>query len=192
MPELTSPAVAAGTVSGVEQPVLGFDGFEVRPWLAEDLTALVEAYAAPDIRQWHARTMTSDEAAEWIAQRSQRWADERGADWAVVDADGVVGRVGLRTMDLAGGLGEAAYWTMPAARGRGVAVGALRTMSEWWFGEIGLHRLDVLHSTANPASCRVAEKAGFAYEGTLRSLVLHVDGWHDMHLHARIDSARDT
>ncbi|MGO8889299.1 MAG: GNAT family N-acetyltransferase [Streptosporangiaceae bacterium] len=39
---------------------------------------------------------------------------------------------------------------------------------------------------ANTASCRVAAKAGFAAEGIQRSAVLHADGWHDMHVHARI------
>ena len=43
-----------------------------------------------------------------------------------------------------------------------------------------------MHSTANAASCRVAEKAGFAPEGVLRQSVRHLDGWHDMHLHARV------
>ena len=32
----------------------------------------------------------------------------------------------------------------------------------------------------------MAAKAGFALEGTKRSALLHADGWHDMHLHARI------
>ncbi|MDQ2877330.1 MAG: hypothetical protein M3Y33_21975 [Actinomycetota bacterium] len=31
-----------------------------------------------------------------------------------------------------------------------------------------------------------AMKAGFAYEGTRRRACLHADGWHDLHLHARI------
>jgi len=39
---------------------------------------------------------------------------------------------------------------------------------------------------ANPASCRVAVKSGFEAEGTERGAELHTDGWHDMHLHARI------
>ncbi|HVB43153.1 MAG TPA: GNAT family protein [Streptosporangiaceae bacterium] len=48
-----------------------------------------------------------------------------------------------------------------------------------------------MHSTMNPASCRVAGNAGFAYEGTKRREALHRDGWHDMHLHARLaDDAR--
>ena len=50
-----------------------------------------------------------------------------------------------------------------------------------------MHRIDVEHSTRNSASCRVAAKAGFVPEGTKMSAALHVDGWHDMHLHARIN-----
>ena len=41
------------------------------------------------------------------------------------------------------------------------------------------------HSPGDPASCRVAEKSGFALEGTRVRSLLHDDGWHDMHLHGR-------
>jgi RimJ/RimL family protein N-acetyltransferase len=54
------------------------------------------------------------------------------------------------------------------------------------FTHVGLHRIELSHSAVNPASCRIAEKAGFAYEGTKRRQGLHQDGWHDMHLHARL------
>ena len=33
---------------------------------------------------------------------------------------------------------------------------------------------------------RVAEHAGYPLEGTKRRESLHRDGWHDMHLHARL------
>jgi len=56
----------------------------------------------------------------------------------------------------------------------------------WVFGELQLHRLEVAHSTLNPASCRVALNAGYQFEGTKRGEGLHTDGWHDMHLHARL------
>ena len=60
------------------------------------------------------------------------------------------------------------------------------------FGQVGLHRIELLHSTGNAASCRVAEKAGYVLEGTKRRQGLHADGWHDMHLHARLrDDARE-
>ena len=43
-----------------------------------------------------------------------------------------------------------------------------------------------MHATANQASCAVATGAGFEVEGTARRGLLHEDGWHDMHLHARL------
>ena len=62
---------------------------------------------------------------------------------------------------------------------------ALTAMTEWLF-TLGLHRVELMHSVLNEPSCRVAAKQGFELEGTRRSALLHPDGWHDMHLHARI------
>jgi len=39
----------------------------------------------------------------------------------------------------------------------------------------------------NLPSSRVAIEAGFDFEGVKRCAGLHLDGWHDMHLHARIN-----
>jgi RimJ/RimL family protein N-acetyltransferase len=76
---------------------------------------------------------------------------------------------------------------LPAARGTGVAARAVGALVGWALGDVGLHRLELVHAVANTASCRVAGKAGYALEGTLRSAMLHADGWHDMHLHARVN-----
>ena len=75
---------------------------------------------------------------------------------------------------------------LPPARGRRVAATALHAVTDWLFAELGLHRIELTHSTANPASCRVAELAAFQLEGVKRQEALHPDGWHDMHLHARL------
>ena len=102
---------------------------------------------------------------------------ERDGCWAVTDGAGVVlGRVALREIRLADGVAECTYWVLPAARGRGVATAATVAVARWAVDELGLHRLLLLHSTANPASCRVAAKAGFALEGNLRSAMRHPDG----------------
>lgn len=84
------------------------------------------------------------------------------------------------------GLGTVSYWVAPAGRGRGIAPRALREVSAWALHDLGLHRIEVEHSTANAASCRVAAKAGYVWESTKRSQMLHFDGWHDMHLHVML------
>lgn len=74
-----------------------------------------------------------------------------------------------------------------------MATTALSALTTWAFNQLNLHRMELNHSTMNPASCRVAENAGYLLEGTKRSEALHSDGWHDMHLHACItdDPRRD-
>ena len=186
MPSFVAPVIAPGTVARVPQPVLRPAGLTVRPWRASDLADVVRAYAQPDIQRWHVQSLDRLEAERWIRSRHDRWRNEQGADWAVTDDTGVLGRIGLTQLDLAGGVGEVVYWLLPEARGRGVAAQALGALSDWAFDRLGLHRLELTHSTHNAASCRVAQAALFALEGTRRACGLHADGWHDMHLHARL------
>jgi ribosomal-protein-alanine N-acetyltransferase len=187
MANLVPPVMAPGRLARLEQPVLRGDGLMLRPWRGEDAALVSAAYQDPGIQLWHARSLDEEEAAAWIAHWPERWQAETGAGWAVSPSSGLVvlGQLSLRRIDLAEGLAEISYWVLPAARGRQVAARALGVVSRWAFA-FGLHRIEVHHSTRNPASCRVAERAGYPLEGTKRSQALHTDGWHDMHLHARL------
>jgi RimJ/RimL family protein N-acetyltransferase len=189
MPYLVTPVVPAGRMRDREQPVLrGQGGLVLRPWEASDAPVVLEAYQDPAIQQWNLRTFDSlAEAGAWIAQWEGQWLAERDGCWAVTDGAGaVLGRAALRGVRLMDGVAECTYWVLPAARGRGVATRATVAMARWALHDLGLHRLELQHSTANPASCRVAAKAGFGLEGTRRGAMQHPDGWHDMHLHARL------
>ena len=46
----------------------------------------------------------------------------------------------------------------------------------WAFATVSLERVEPCHAVANPASGRVAEKAGFTLEGRLRRSFRHGDG----------------
>jgi RimJ/RimL family protein N-acetyltransferase len=175
-------------MAAVAQPSIDGNGVRLRPWRPDDRAAVLTAYSDPDIQHWHARSMTELEADAWIASWSGRWSGESGAGFAVELDGAVAGQISLRRIDLAEGLAEVSYWVLPAARGAGVAGRALGALTDWSFGSLGLHRIEVCHSTANPASCAVASRAGFVLEGTKRGEAMHADGWHDMHLHARLSS----
>ena len=112
-PPWSNPSFAVGTFAARTQPELIADDLVLRPWVSGDAATIVTAYDDPAIQQWHARTMTRVEATEWIESRTARWSAEIGADWAVTTANGLVGRVGLRTLDLSQAQGEAAYWVAP-------------------------------------------------------------------------------
>ncbi|WP_405432743.1 GNAT family N-acetyltransferase [Micromonospora sp. NBC_00617] len=188
MPLLVTPAVPAGRLAAQEQPHLQVrPGLTLRPWRDEDAPLVRAAFECPAIQRWHVRRLDDDaEARAWTAQWAGRWRDETDASWAIVDADDrPLGQVGLRRVLLAEASADVSYWVLPAARGTGLATDALLALTRWSFG-VGLHRLALEHSTANAASCRVATRAGFAVEGVARESVRHADGWHDMHLHARL------
>jgi RimJ/RimL family protein N-acetyltransferase len=79
------------------------------------------------------------------------------------------------------------YWTTPSARGRGVAAAGVDAACRWGFGALPVDRIELCHSVGSAASGRVAEKAGFTYEGRLRRLYRYGDGVeHDELLWARL------
>ena len=188
MPELVGPVLAAGSLGSAEQPSLTVDELVLRPWALTDAPALVRAYRDPGIQRWHARWLDSlAEAEELIAGWRDTWPGERECHWAVAElgTGALLGRMALKQLDLVDGDAALAYWTAPDARGRGVCTRAVGALTAWAFGA-GFHRLHLEHSVANPASCRVATKAGFAPEGVRRQAARHADGWHDMHVHSRL------
>jgi RimJ/RimL family protein N-acetyltransferase len=190
VPYALPPVVPAGRLSSMAQPVLAAGGeFVLRPWDVSDAGVLLDAAADPAIQKWHKwRLDNADEARGSIEGWQRAWQEEREAHWAVARRadDVLVGRMALIGLRLARGVAEVAYWTPPWARGLGVAPVALSALSEFAFSGLGFHRLELVHSVANQASCRVAAKVGYALEGTMRGQSPHDDGIHDAHLHARI------
>jgi len=187
VPSLVAPVLEPGQLSAAAQPTLRAGPILLRPWATTDAADVVEAYQEPEIQRWHARSMTLAEAEQWIADANTAWINETGASWAVDHKGRLVGRMTLKFFlgDSCAGVG---YWTRHQHRGKGVAPQALVAATRWAFDH-GFHRVQLEHSTQNPASCRVAAKAQFAGEGIRRSAALHADGWHDMHLHGQVNNA---
>lgn len=202
MPRTVDPVLAADALSRHRQPELSGTNLLLRPWVEDDAPAIRAAFDVPDIQRWHLRRMEDlTEAREWAAAWSRRWAAGSDASWAITLTGGpthgpasrppqdvAVGYVALRTIFLAEGSAEVSYWVMPQARGQGVAARAVGVLARWAFTDLGLHRLSLMHSVANPRSCAASLRAGFAAEGVLRAHLRHADGWHDMHLHGRLAS----
>jgi len=189
MPRLIPPVIRPGSLSHGPQPNLDVDGRTfLRPWTLDDISVVVAAYGDPEIQRWIPYSFDKNEAEEVIGRWTDTWRNETGACWAIANQsdNSAFGRFAFQTIDLIGGSAEIAYWLLPQSRGNGYAPLATKSISQWAFGQLGLHRLELIHSVHNPASCRVAAKAGFELEGTLKSECLYQDGWHDTHLHALV------
>ena len=71
------------------------------------------------------------------------------------------------------------YWVDQRFANLGITTKAVEMMSEYGFHELGLHRIEINLRPENGASRRVAEKAGYHFEGE-RPRFLHIDGqWRD-------------
>ncbi|MEV0359872.1 GNAT family N-acetyltransferase [Nocardia sp. NPDC050697] len=189
MPLLDSSPVELTLFDG-PQPTLRDADLTLRPWTTADAAAVYAAFTDPAIMRWHRRRADSVAETEgWIRDWRATWPARTAANWAAVTDGAVTGRVSLTGFDFRSGNAAVAYWTLPAARGRGLAPRGVRAAVSWAFA-VGFHRLELTHSVRNAASCRTAAKSGFPLESTQREAGLHADGWHDMHLHALVTPER--
>jgi RimJ/RimL family protein N-acetyltransferase len=138
------------------------DGIVLRPFTEEDVPAVTQGCQDPEVARWIPVPVPyseEDARAYFAADRNAR---------AIVDAASgeLLGSIGWRIVDQ--GNVQIGYWVKREARGRGVATTALRLLSRWALEKLGSERVQLLAEPGNHASRRVAEKAGFKPEGTLR------------------------
>ncbi|WP_406346102.1 GNAT family N-acetyltransferase [Streptomyces sp. NBC_00648] len=151
----------------------------LRPWCPDDIPELIEAYKDPALRRGASGPLESaDDVLRWMRMQEQGWEAGDRLGFAVLEAaqgeapSRLVGNVVLKDVAAGKPAAEVGYWTAAAARGRGVAPRALEVLTAWafdTFGADGLECLELLHQVDNAASCRVAEKCGYAFDRILPS-----------------------
>ncbi|MFV0135261.1 GNAT family N-acetyltransferase [Streptomyces sp. HMX87] len=172
-------------------------GIRLRPWDAEseaDVEAWLRGFSDPEFRRWNTpiRDITdAEDARASLRSRMRDAAEGRSASFRVTDEDGgtTLGHIGVNEINRPLRLARVGYWVLPEARRRGVASRALLVAARWAFTELGLHRLELGHAVGHDVSCRVAERGGFGYEGTMRGAMFEAgrrDAFRDAHLHARL------
>ncbi|WP_316525805.1 GNAT family N-acetyltransferase [Kitasatospora brasiliensis] len=154
--------------------------------------ALLAASADPAVARWSPLGADGPVVPETYLARSDKWwAEGTAATFAIIDAaDGsLCGNTYLGWTNRDDGIAMIGYWLLAAARGRGLATRATTAVTRWAAEHAGVRRFELYHAVANGDSCRVAERAGFPYEGTLRGSYTY-DGsvYVDEHLHARLAS----
>lgn len=141
----------------------------LRPFRAEDAPAVAAACQDPEIQRWIPMIpvpYAEADSRRFILLTLQAWHDGTGYEFAIADAatDRYIGSIGIH-------IGPNArrhaigYLVAPEARGRGVALRALRLATYWGFEELGIERLALWTLPGNVRSQVVAERAGFRFEG---------------------------
>jgi RimJ/RimL family protein N-acetyltransferase len=161
----------------------------LRPWRRGDEDRLVEL--ANDRRIWinlrdrFPHPYTRIDADAWIAH-CEAIADRPPS--LALDLDGApIGGIGIEPHHDVARLGaEVGYWIGRPYWGQGHATRALVAYTAWAFPFFGLERLQACVFDWNPASARVLEKAGYAFEGRMRRAVFKDGRFCDMLLYSRL------
>jgi RimJ/RimL family protein N-acetyltransferase len=106
----------------------------------------------------------------WLGRYLDGERDGSCAGFAALGADDAFVGVGVApTINPDGRELELGYVIAPDARGRGYAGALLQALTTWAFVEAQALRIHLVVDVENVASLRVAERAGYVREGTLRS-----------------------
>ena len=162
---------------------------QLRPLAASDVDDVDELIQDPDTLRFTRVPEPPPEgfAKQWYARYEQGRETSSREAFAIVDDDG--GFLGLAlapTIDAEAAEAELGYMVAAHARGRGVASEALRQLTDWAFEQRGIQRAYLLIDVDNPASGKVAERAGYRLEGVMRSTYLKQGRRGDTQLWSRL------
>ena len=145
----------------------------IRKWKlsdAKDLAAALSNKKVQDnLRDGLPYPYTEQDGKEFISAMLSADENETFAFAIMVD-DKVVGSIGIfRQGNIHRQTAELGYYIAEEYWGKGIMAEAVKQICEYVFGNSDIIRIYAEPFAYNIASCRVLEKAGFQYEGTLRS-----------------------
>jgi len=153
--------------------VLETERLVLRPFTLEDAPAMYKNWACdPEVARyltWQAHDSVVDTGrvlADWIG----RYENPGYYHWAIVlrTLDEPIGSLGAVRRDDGLEMAEVGYCIGQKWWHQGYTTEALGAVIGFFFGTVGLNRIQAYHDLDNPHSGAVMQKCGMAYEGTLR------------------------
>ena len=107
--------------------------------------------------------------------------------FAIATKSQAIGSIGLMLgKDVHRYTAEMGYWLAEPYWGKGIMSQAVKSLADYAIHDLKIHRIFAEPYSTNQASARVLEKAGFLYEGILRSSVFKDDKVLDQYLYSFI------
>ncbi|GHU52974.1 N-acetyltransferase [Clostridia bacterium] len=146
---------------------------KIKKWQAEDASALAKAInnkaVLDNLRDGIPFPHSEKDSAEYIEAMTSADPNNTFA-FAITLNDEVIGSIGaFRGVNIHNRTAEIGYYIAQEHWGKGITTQAVRLLCDYIFENTNIIRLYAEPFAHNIASCKVLEKAGFTYEGTLHS-----------------------
>lgn len=167
----------------------------IREWKLSDAADLAAALSnkkiQDNLRDGLPYPYTEQDGEDFISAMLS--ADENDTfAFAITVEDKAVGSIGVfRQENIHRQTAEMGYYIAEAYWGRGIMTEAVRQACEYVFAKSDIMRIYAEPFAYNTASCRVLEKAGFQYEGTLRNNAVKNGRVLDMKMYALLSPSQN-
>lgn len=165
----------------------------LRPVTPGDLRQLRAWEQSPAISHWLTTMASALDARESPEQEYERLLRaprvkllaiqtlaEAEHDASSAQSDGeLVGLARLHDLDLVHRNAQVRLFIAPTQQGRGYGGDALRTLAQYCFSELGLHRLSLVVRGDHEQALRLYTRIGFHVEGREREAAWSAGGWVD-------------
>ncbi|MCM1385996.1 MAG: GNAT family N-acetyltransferase [Bacillus sp. (in: Bacteria)] len=163
---------------------------KIRKWELSDAKELAAALSnkkvQDNLRNGLPYPYTEQDGKDYISAMLSADENETFA-FAITADDKVVGSIGVfRQENIHKQTAELGYYIAEEYWGRGIMTEAVKQICAYVFDKSDIIRIYAEPFAHNDASCRVLEKAGFQYEGTLRSNAVKNDRVVDMKMYALV------
>jgi ribosomal-protein-serine acetyltransferase len=135
---------------------------------------------------WLDSNQTLEDSRQYIRQSMECAQTHQSLISGIFYDQGLVGVVGLNSIDWDNRIGGIGYWLDAAHQGKGIMTQACRAVMDYSFTVLHLNRIEIRCATKNSPSEAIAQRLGLSHEGILKDAEWLYDHFVDHHLYAML------
>lgn len=117
---------------------------------------------------WVDNTVSPENTKQNIQERLDGYTKGSSASFIIKQNNVIIGSAGYPKLKKKNKYGEIGYWIDKSHEGKGIMSKCVKTLIEYGFNELDLHRILIRCNNRNHKSSAIPKRFGFILEGVLR------------------------
>lgn len=136
---------------------------------------------------WPPNIVELNDIKKFSKEYEKKWNAGEGYSYLIIEnkTDMIIGSIDAFKIDFENYMAEIGYWLDSDARGHGYMTKALKLLEHYLFKN-NIHRIEIKCDAANLKSYKVAERASYEYEGTLKDALYRYGDFHNVRLYSKV------